>query len=492
MNHFRHILPALGTWLALLSAGAAAESRVTLTLTVTNAPTNGASLTFNGTDARYWVTSITNAASNIHVTNTAAAAKSNLYGHCVSYRVAAGYSTVNISSNSFAIWGPLGSNWSAAASGGWATLAWTTQSYGSSYPLTLPYTAVTNLATRTNAASLLAEWLSQPSTNLVSDTAAMFAGYATLDTEQVVTGFKTFTNQALFAYEPGFTDGFFYGTNTLTSGAWDIGADSKIIWNAGAIVQGSASDEPYGNFNLGAPDNYTFARKIDLAAWVATNIFNPDTFHASTNTVNVKSGALVTNLALRGATAVQGYATLGGTNYLSFDSGAWVQDGTGSKVWNFLATPNTNTVLRAVETSNAIAQAIATNWIPQARASNTWFAGTNTVHSMVYATRGTVNLAAGANSGVVLGTNVFIRMQCPSSGAWLAGCAAEADGSYHLLQFIGGTTNLILDSSGLEAVAANRIQTGREDSIGGTNLPFWHVGLVYDALRTNWVVMSVW
>jgi hypothetical protein len=119
--------------------------------------------------------------------------------------------------------------------------------------------------------------------------------------------------------------------------------------------------------------------------------------------------------------------------------------------------------------------------------TNSVTAGTNRFSARLDLTpRNNTSLANGYNSGVLLGSNVYVRLSGPSGAYTNAGFAAEVDGSYHVLEFDNPVANLtFLNDSGLEATAANRITTGTGGLVNYTNNPvILHV--IYNATAQRW------
>ena len=123
--------------------------------------------------------------------------------------------------------------------------------------------------------------------------------------------------------------------------------------------------------------------------------------------------------------------------------------------------------------------------------TNTTWRGTNVFNGRLDWYPGArTSLANGYNSGTILGTNVYLRMSGPTAAYTNAGFAAAVDGTWHKLQFDNpGLSYTILDASGLEATAANRVLTGTGSLISSTNNPVF-CELIYDGGVSRWRVIS--
>jgi len=126
--------------------------------------------------------------------------------------------------------------------------------------------------------------------------------------------------------------------------------------------------------------------------------------------------------------------------------------------------------------------------------NNTW-TGTNTLNGRLdFTSRANAGLVNGANSGIVLGSNVFVRLSGATTVAGISGFAAEQDGSFHVVQFSGAITNVIINEVNstdiaTDATAANRIVTGTGTNYYATNSPLV-IPFIYDATAQRWKIVN--
>ncbi len=122
--------------------------------------------------------------------------------------------------------------------------------------------------------------------------------------------------------------------------------------------------------------------------------------------------------------------------------------------------------------------------------NNTW-TGTNVLNGRIDLTaRANSGLANGYNSGVIFGTNAYIRFSGPSGAYTNVGFAAPGGPQRVIGQFSNpGLSFTLLDESGLEATAANRILTGTGALLNSTNNPVV-VDFLYDDAAARWRVLS--
>jgi hypothetical protein len=125
--------------------------------------------------------------------------------------------------------------------------------------------------------------------------------------------------------------------------------------------------------------------------------------------------------------------------------------------------------------------------------TNSALRGTNTLNGRLdLVPRANSSLANGYNSDVVLGTNVYLRLSGPSAAWTNVGfrAASAVDGTFHIVQADNpGLSFTILDNSGLDATAANRILTGTGALKSSTNNPVVFK-VIYDGAASRWRVFD--
>lgn len=119
--------------------------------------------------------------------------------------------------------------------------------------------------------------------------------------------------------------------------------------------------------------------------------------------------------------------------------------------------------------------------------SNSLFTGTNVWSgSVIYTPASNSALVNGFNSGIVLGTNVYIQLSGPSGAYTNVGFAAEPTGSYHIVRMDNPASSIaIRNASGLEATAANRVTTCTGGELVLTNNPAY-IRVVYNG--SSWEI----
>lgn len=230
---------------------AAAQSRITLTITVTNKPVTGNTITINGA-TRTWGTTET---STTILTNqvSAAGAKTNIFRQFSRWSFAGPLNLVQGNTNQFQLVAPFNGSLSASASGTWATLLLSTQAGGGfTYSALYPLENMVSSTDRVNEASSLAHGLDAYSTNAFS------------------------TNSTLMS-------NFFAKGSAISSTNFSVlGAPARsVLFESNGVVRGS-SDFAFTN-------NTLFASNITVQADVNSSRLNVNTINA-TGPVNMNYG----------------------------------------------------------------------------------------------------------------------------------------------------------------------------------------------------------
>jgi hypothetical protein len=123
--------------------------------------------------------------------------------------------------------------------------------------------------------------------------------------------------------------------------------------------------------------------------------------------------------------------------------------------------------------------------------TNLTLRGTNNVEGDVaYTARVNTSLANGNNAGVLLGTNVYLRLLGPTAAYTLAGFSSERAGAFHILQLTNPAISITIgNESGVEPTAANRILTGTGGDLTLTNNPAF-LQIIRDGAADRWRVVT--
>ncbi len=216
-------------------------------------------------------------------------------------------------------------------------------------------------------------------------------------------------------------------------------------------------------------------------------IGNEDTAASGTNSIAI--GMTTTASGYRAAAFGPGAAgshdhstAIGGYDYLGTASG--------TTTTNQIRLGTANTTVSIPGTTEAV-NIDATGKAQFGTITNSTLRGTNVINARLdFTSRANTSLANGYNSGVILGTNVYVKLSGHSAACTNAGWAAEQDGSFHIIEVDNPTSNFtLLDQSGLEATAANRIVTGTADLLSSTNQPVM-IQVIYNLSAARWRILS--
>jgi trimeric autotransporter adhesin len=238
-------------WLAVIlglawATRAPGAELITSSITLTNYPTNGATIIVQGS-TRTWTNDISSSPGTlIQQTNSAPQSATNLINHLTRYPAAVGHYLAMGNPTNVTIRGTVGEVMTVTASAGWAVITYSTQTVTTAYVVREPHT-VEPANQQTNIASLLMKHLSL-STN-GADNFRITNAVGIHGTANKVTG-GWFTNSAID--KPNITNGVanglqptnviaLHGTNYLLSGgtyADYVGTNAtltNIAWLNGTV-----------------------------------------------------------------------------------------------------------------------------------------------------------------------------------------------------------------------------------------------------------------
>lgn len=449
MNRFLiALLLLLGTLRAL------AVDQITATVTVTNGTVNADTIIVNGV-TRTWTNNVVTSSTQILTNNTIGGAATNLWRQIAANPYSGPVYSRMTGTNLVELRGAPGVAMAVTFGGTWATVAYSTQTFGASWDLRLPLT-VEDATHRTNMATLAISNIFNLglSTATALESSTALSNYVALVRTNNV-GNKRLTNST---FEVG------YITNSEVR---ELRMYGKWGTNAGIIMHDVVGDvkafalAPAGNgypsiYNVAATDELTIAanytpnpenilnaaiadNRYGIKAlnntWTGTNVFNRvtnSTIVGSALSLNTYAGTIValTNGLLSGT----GLTNIAGTNVTLYGT-------------------------------NAVAGALDLR-----RANNT-------------------SLANGNNAGVDFGTVTFVNLKAgPSAAFSINGIAGGRDGRFLIIANQTGQAMTIANESGVEPTAENRIRTGlgSDVSTSGNNALI----LTYDSDSSRWVVTS--
>ena len=462
-----------------LACSTHAGSIVTTTITVTNAPADGDTITING-DARTWKTTVTATASQVIIGASIGANATNMFNQFAR----SPFTTLTLSrygTNGVVLRGIIDQTISVSIAGTWGQYTLSTNTTTDAYQVQVPATSYAVQSSGTNIYSLLVAGIQSHSTNVFSDTTPALANYVSLDEVQTVSNktLRATTNNAVvikdgyvttldMAYGLTNRGYFFYSSNASPgSPTFAIAGDHwgrPSVYGA-TFLAGPPSIETRllqdptiilpenNNILIVSYANSVYGRLDGTNAFTGTNTFTRitnSTIVGSTLTGNTYSGNIgsLTNGSLVGVTLTSSIFT---GSFGTISAG------------NFQNISSTNLV-----------------------ATNTTLAGTTSIPGGVAFNRSNhTSLANGANAAVNFGNSTFIKIKAgPTAAFSIAGIANGADGDcYYLLNATGQNMTLSHDS-GSDPTPANRIYTTTGADIASTGNGMFMVW--YDSEDSRW------
>ncbi len=539
MKTFLKILLYVLCVLCVQSIRAATTNLITAKVTVTTATSNNFAFTLNGSTRT--ITNVVTAPLIQFLTNgTVAGSASNLYYHVAS----AGFAGVSVGSytngsNVLTFRGAVGGAMNITILSNWATVVYTTQTVSQLDTFRVPL-ASEPTAVATNHATEAVDGIDAFAQSKFATNSAPLGNFLSLGPQVQEASNKTFrastigestvTNSILtniirinVTILEGDSVRFLSGTISnvdlikITSLSGSLTALSN-----GVLYNVTISNSPSAGFtNLIAWKSFIASNAV-IDGLTAANFSAPGTgvssFQVGTDAIAsgdfslaIGDNSEATNIY---AVAVGNGAHAYGEGSVAFGFEAVTSDddgttaiGTAAEATEYYATALGGAALALHMNSTAIgalSQTTASNQISlgtdtifvsipgelrDVRVTNSFTRGTNSINARLdFIPRANSALANGYNSGVVLGSNVLIKISGPSGAYTNSGFAAEVSGSFHILEFDNPTASMtLLNNSGLDVVAANRITTGTGALLNLTNNPAI-VYVHYDSATAKWIV----
>jgi hypothetical protein len=525
--------------LCAASFAASAASYVTVTNSFTNRTVSGDNFTAAGVTVRF-----TNAPLNSQtwiVTNSAKASATNLWRFLgrtqpALYVRMANETNVVISGNDLAFsisggFGVLTTNSSLATNQTVVTIPWTIltpanqtnqadellrglSGYSYSNTFAADSHALTNFVGKTNAATLTRKTLTAPVVNggtnagvFITNTPAI---YVTNIFAQVINpdGSTSVLSGAIIGGK------FQFGSHTnldwIDATNANIGTariDTLTVWTAATITNLAAPGSGAGSLRIGSAAVASGLSSISIGdASSATNegsvAFGPSANASGFFAMGIGYQANATgsnSLSFGvGASSVGAYSVAIGNNTLVNGFGS-VGIGTGTETF-YNNTVEIGSLASATGTNQIVlgsSQSVRAVGVfsPESGITNHETTGTNKFNARLdFTSRAVSSLVNGANSGIVLGSNVFVKLSGGSTVCALSGFQAAQDGTFHILHITGGITNVIINEANstdyaTDATAANRIVTGTGTNFYSTNSPLV-LPVIYDAAASRWKIVS--
>lgn len=422
--------------LAALAGRATAVERVTAILSVTGATTNGNSVTVNGDTRTFTNSTAASPVSYVFTNSTTVGTASNLYFAVIASAFSGPVVPSWDTNVTVRLVGAPGQAMAVTVSGGWATVAYSTQTYAATLTVRVPVSAEAP-SVKTNIASGLVEAL-QWGTNAVPTNAPALGNFAPKTNAPL-------TNPRI---EGGtFSNGTFRGAGYMTNGA---------LTNVAMPHSLSVTNFRRYGLSTGTGTNIeTGVVRFNQSAsiWDEDYVDQWDFLRQSLRTTNT----VVRFMDLNSYSNSLYDVILDLSDFVEAD----FQDVATAGVFSGMTVQNTN---------------------------NNWRG--DLAYSPAF---GVTSLVNGNNAGIELGTNVVSELSGATTIAQIAGFNAQRDGAVHWVRLEGAVTNIIVNEVSstwsTDGTAANRIKTGTGGDLSLTNNPTW-LQVRYRSTSSRWEIIS--
>jgi hypothetical protein len=470
-----------------------------ITLTVTNAPTtNQTAFKFDGTDWLFTNNAVS--ATDIATNTTIAGSATNLYLALVRNRPSKVQFFIRTNATTVIMRTFPGLLAPVSISNEWGTLTIVTNSSTNAPFVQVPF-SVFSPTIRTQLASGLVEAMANSSNTFARDATPLLnhapKTNAPLTTPQITGGFilnVNGTNLIYLSIATGFATNFTALSGMISNSV--LGAITEAWGTLGNLTNGALFGTKATNFT-----GYFTNPVIASASLVAGTASNLSGTFAAPVLVSVESSGIggvviLTNVPdFSQDISPEARFDSGTTNALCGVIGFY---NLGVAYWTITANTNSfaigglsgdlmtladDTVTFGASFPVAIAGKLQVGTL-----TNTTFTGTNNWRGdLAFPPVANSALANGNNAGVLLGTNVYTLISGPSASYTNAGFIGTRAGDRKLLEFDNpGTYVVLLNESGLDATAANRMTTGTGGALVMTNNPAF-AEMIYSG--TRWKVL---
>ena len=482
--------------LSLLALPAAAADLITLSITVTNATTNGDYLTINGV-TRTWTNTVSSSPSTLIATHLQNQSAPNLYLSASAYRwnyLNPSYGNTNVV-KFIALPGDV---IAYTISGAWASGALTTNTTAENIAVRVPLSSET-LAQRTNIMSDLAANFLYSTSQIPVGVTALYGAVQT-NGNQTITGAKTFT-----------------GTINGTVGNFTNGMARSLTIASSAGISGTVSNLTNGTFRQPIfispyttnPTNYGLAisspgTMVDSEQFgsgsLATNYyalaigFNATAGGESAQAVGNLTYAIGTNSLAVGYNALaEAFAStaIGALAHVDTAYGIGIGAATLVQHSNSVAigTAAETTAADQIVLGNSSHTVTVPGLLTAAAQTNSEFKGTNMVNGDIGFTRLDVTTAAAGNNVIDPGTEAtYLRIDNnPGAAFTIAALDDGRPGRILIVENDSGYTMTIAHESGYTATAADRIITpvAADVTVTGHDTAL----LIYSGSDSRWILI---
>jgi hypothetical protein len=462
-------------FLLLCVTGTEGGSVITATITVTNTPADGDTITVNGS-VKTWKTTVALSSLQILIGANDGANATNLFNHNARWP----YTTLTLTrsgTNAVRLRGIVDQALTATVAGTWGVVTYSTNTTDEATVVRVPGSSGATQSTVTNVFSLLATDLGTYSTNRIPVSVTVLQNYADLTTSQTLSNKLIFggtsTNSQFGMLNAWITNAYIYGALNITNTEpsiyiydTDAPADEK-----NTLITTYGGDFKIETVN-DAASGAAVIMQVSRTGYAVDEIYFGGDVEIATDLVvtELLTAGLITNTPIQGSTLTLN--TYSGT-IGSLTNGTIV----GSTLTGVTASGTIGTLSGGVITGAGITNTTSTNFVAK---------GLTQLSGATAFTRANhTSLANGANAAVDFGSATFIKVKAgPSAAFSIAGIASGADGDFYRIVNTTGQNMTISHDSGTDPTPANRIYTTTGADIATTGNGI--VDVWYDSEDSRW------
>jgi hypothetical protein len=389
-------------------------------------------------------------------------------------------------------------------SAGWGTVTYSTQSVTTMITVRIPIEGEPSAAQRTNIISALQSALAGTrNTNVFYESSPAVVNLVGLTNTQTASGVKSFTNlaglwsgvisntPAISGTATALTNGVFYGSSI--SNATIIGGNVHSLTNG--VLFSSALHEPtltngynYGNA-FSSPGSAAGSEEFGEGAAASGN---------SSTAVGKNSDAQGSSDTAIGNDAI---AKDSSSTSIGHSSRAWAYRSTSLGASASVGASHTNSVAigygATTSQKNQIRLGTASEYVSipggltvDGMVTNLITSGTNAFSDIAFRRFAITSIANGNNAAVLIGTNTFIDMSGPTAQFSINGLngSPNRDGQMIILYNTSGQEMLIVNESGVDPIAGNRIRTAGQGTVTLNGRS--SATLIYSATASRWLLVN--
>lgn len=444
----------------------AAVDRITATLTITNAPSDGAYITLQGSPITF-KTTVADPTAQVLINASINTTTTNLYNQAIQYPVDSVLILRYANTNSVSWQAPAGEALTASVSAAFGYFTLSTQAVTVSRLLRVPL-SVESASIREANANHLIDAINDYATTTFDAGAASMANYVDLSSTQVITGAKAFTSMSSSTITGGIiTNGW-----KLDVSAASAAAEQIRVYDSGGTIVSFLDGNSLGILGLTDGTGLSALAVHPLPTYLVNRAMGNLAWGQLTN-ANTWTGhnqfSVLTNSTI---------------------SGSWITNSYVSA---------TNGILNGLTLTNGVFQGtlgVVTNgWLYNAKASGLYATNATMVSDwqandeVAFPQLTHTSFANGNNAAADFANTLYVKIKAgPTASFTVAGIQDGRDGRMLILHNATGQNMTLANDSGIDPTASNRIYTLTGSDI--TTTGDGSFTLIYDSDSSRWIVTA--